>query len=50
MEPAVTAVLDRVMFPALQRETCLETRLNLARFQTEVKDSTSGFYRSPQQV
>ncbi len=36
MAPAVTAVLDRdEFFPYLQRGTCLETRMNFARLQTE---------------
>jgi len=35
MQSAVTAVLDRGIFPVLQRGTCLETRMILARFQTE---------------
>ena len=36
MAPAVSAVLGRGgSFPALQRGTCLETRVILARFQTE---------------
>ncbi len=37
MAPAVIAVLDRVFFPALQRGTCLETRMTFARFQTELE-------------
>jgi len=40
MAPAVTTVLDQVILLALQRGTRLETRLNLARFQTEPEAST----------